>query len=154
MGVSGSGKSFVGESLAKELSFPFIEGDDYHTAENIDKMRRGIPLQDADRLPWLDQLHEVAVTHKHTGCVIACSALKKKYRERLSLNIEQEVQWIYLKGSYDQILERMQNRKDHFMPPEMLLSQFETLEEPEGAIEINIAESPEILVQKIKSRLQ
>ncbi len=154
MGVSGSGKSSVGQLLANELSVPFIDADDHHPLANIEKMSQGIPLNDHDRKPWLDQLHEIAVDHLNSGCVIACSALKEDYRKRLTQSIASHVLWIYLKGSYEQIFERMKNRKDHFMAAEMLRSQFETLEEPQNAINIGIADSLDIIVHKIKSHLE
>ena len=101
MGVSGSGKSSIGQLLANELSIPFIDADDHHPPSNIKKMSQGIPLQDSDRFPWLDILHEIAVKHIGSGCVIACSALKEIYRTQLNKSIESSVEWIYLKGSYD-----------------------------------------------------
>ncbi|MDY0101887.1 MAG: gluconokinase [Lentimicrobium sp.] len=153
MGVSGSGKTSIGRMIAHKLSVPFIDGDDHHPPSNIDKMSRGIPLVDSDRLPWLDKLNEIAVNHVGSGCVIACSALKNAYRMRLIRSIETDALWVYLKGSYDQIFERMQNRENHFMGAEMLKSQFETLEEPKDAITINIADSQELIVEKIKSHL-
>ena len=154
MGVSGSGKSSVGRLLANELSVPFIDADDHHPTSNIEKMSKGIPLNDNDREPWLDRLHEIALNHLDSGCVIACSALKKSYRRRLDQSITSNISWVYLKGSYNLIFNRMKNRKDHFMDAEMLKSQFETLEEPKNAIEMDIADSPEVIIQKIKLQLK
>jgi carbohydrate kinase (thermoresistant glucokinase family) len=154
MGVSGSGKTSVGRLLAKELSVLFVDADDHHPTSNIEKMSRGIPLNDADREPWLDKLNEIAQDHVNSGCVIACSALKEVYRKRLSESIESNVIWIYLKGTYDQIYGRMKERKGHFMGAKMLRSQFEALEEPENAIQMDIADSPEVLVDHIKSHLK
>jgi len=154
MGVSGSGKTSIGQLIAREMSLVFIDGDDHHSPANIKKMSLGIPLTDDDREPWLDRLNQVAKHHLNLGCVIACSALKKNYRDRLSHTIKNEVQWIYLKGNYDQIFSRMQGRKGHFMNPGMLKSQFETLEEPKDAIEVNIADSPEVIVKKLKDMLE
>jgi carbohydrate kinase (thermoresistant glucokinase family) len=154
MGVSGSGKTSVGRLLANELSVPFIDADDHHPPSNIEKMSQEIPLIDSDRKPQLDQLNEIAVDHVSYGCVIVCSALKAVYRKRLVQSIESNVLWVYLKGSYDLIFERIKNREDHFMGAEMLKSQFEILEEPENAINIDIADSPEVIVQKIKSHLK
>ena len=153
MGVSGSGKTSVGRLLANELSVPFIDADDHHPPSNIEKMSQGTPLTDSDREPWLDRLHEIALDHINSGCIIACSALKEVYRRRLIHSIESNVLWVYLKGSYDLIFERMKNREDHFMDAKMLRSQFETLEEPENAINIDIADTMEGIVQKIKSVL-
>ena len=153
MGVSGSGKSSIGQLLANELSIPFIDADDHHPPSNIKKMSQGIPLQDSDRFPWLDILHEIAVKHIGSGCVIACSALKEIYRTQLNKSIESSVEWIYLKGSYDLIFERMNSREGHFMGAEMLKSQFDTLEAPKNAIDIDIANSPTVIIEKIKSYL-
>ncbi len=154
MGVSGCGKSSIGTLLAAELSIPYIEGDDHHPQSNVDKMRQGIPLDDSDRLPWLDKLHSIA-TEQGTkkGCVIACSALKESYRVRLMHTIEDQVSWVYLKGSYDLIHQRMKHRKNHFMDANMLRSQFDTLEEPEYAIEVDISGSQEQIVKNIKSQI-
>ena len=154
MGVSGSGKTSVGRILAKELSVLFVDADDHHPASNIEKMSLGIPLNDDDREPWLNNLNQIAQDNVSSGCVIACSALKKAYRWRLKNSIESEVLWIYLKGAYDQIFERMKIRQDHYMGANMLRSQFEAFEEPENAISIDIADSPEVIVQKIKSHLE
>lgn len=153
IGVSGSGKTSVGQLLANELSVPFIDADDHHPLSNIEKMTQGIPLNDSDRVPWLDVLHEIAVKHLNAGCVIACSALKETYRKRLSQSIESSILWVYLKGSYDLIFERMNSREGHFMEAKMLKSQFDTLEEPTNAINIDISNSPKIIVQKIKKHL-
>ncbi|MEP1032639.1 gluconokinase [Ekhidna sp.] len=154
MGVSGVGKTSVGRQLASELSMTFIDADDYHPPANIEKMRQAIPLNDIDRQPWLGKLNELAKNHIKSGCVMACSALKQAYRSQLIQSIETEVTWVYLKGDYDQILDRMKNRKDHFMDSVMLKSQFEALEEPENAIKIDIKESIDGIVQKIKSQLK
>jgi 6-phosphogluconate dehydrogenase len=153
MGVSGSGKTSIGQLLANELSVPFMDADDYHPVSNIEKMRQGIPLQDSDRIPWLGELHKIAKSHIGTGCVIACSALKEAYRQQLEQSIASNVAWIYLKGSYEEIFQRIKNRQGHFMGAEMLKSQFDTLEAPQNAIAINISDSPAVIVQKIKYRL-
>ena len=153
MGVSGSGKTSIGQLLARELSIPFIDADDHHPASNIEKMSQGIPLNDNDRKPWLDQLNKIARSHLDTGCVIGCSALKEDYRRRLSDSIESHVLWVYLQGSYEQIFERMKKRQDHFMGADMLRSQFDTLEEPGDAVNMDIADAPEVMVQKIKSHI-
>ncbi len=154
IGVSGCGKTSVGQLLAEDLSVPFIDADDHHPASNIEKMSLGIPLNDGDREPWLDKLNEIAKCHLNSGCVIACSALKEIYRERLSRSIESYVRWFYLKGSYDLIFDRMKKRQDHYMGSGMLKSQFETLEEPEYAISINIENPLEEIVRKIKSLIK
>jgi len=153
MGVSGSGKSSVAKLLAKELSMAFIDADDHHIPSSIEKMSKGIPLTDSDREPWLKRMNKIAINHLDSGAVIACSALKKKYRQRLNQRIESNVNWVYLKGDYDLIFKRMKNRKSHFMNADMLKSQFDALEEPEDAIVINIANSLEGIVENIKLKL-
>jgi carbohydrate kinase (thermoresistant glucokinase family) len=154
MGVSGSGKTVLGHLLAKELSVPFIDADDHHPASNIEKMSLGAPLNDQDRMPWLEQLNQIAIKHLGTGGVIACSALKKDYRRRLTDGISStDVQWVYLQGTYEQISLRMKNRQGHFMKPVMLRSQFEALEEPDDALTINISDTPEDIIKSIKSFL-
>ncbi len=154
MGVSGSGKSSVGKLLAQKCGIPFIDADDHHPVANIEKMSKGLPLNDSDREPWLDTLRSIAEEHKEGGCVIACSALKEDYRVRLTGSLASQVQWIYLKGSYELIYQRMQQRENHFMEAKMLQSQFDTLEEPKEAITINIKESPETIVNNIKSQIK
>jgi carbohydrate kinase (thermoresistant glucokinase family) len=149
MGVSGSGKTTLGQELARHLGIPFLDGDDFHPAENLQKMAAGTPLEDADRLGWLLRLNQLAKSHKGTGAVIACSALKEKYRELLQSGLQGEVRWIYLLGSYEQIHDRMQKRKGHFMPAGLLRSQFETLEPPSYGIHVPVTLSPGDAVQRI-----
>jgi len=153
MGVSGCGKSTIGKLLAEELSIPFFDGDDYHTATNIQKMSEGIPLDDNDRHGWLMALNLLAKKHLVHGCVIACSALKEKYRETLRKDIEDQVCLIYLEGSIEEIQERLAHRKGHFMPTALLESQFDILETPKEAITVSIALTPLELVEKIKTQL-
>lgn len=149
MGVSGCGKSTIGKLLAQACSVPFYDGDDYHPQTNIDKMSAGIPLDDKDRHPWLEKINQVALESiNQNGCVIACSALKATYRTILSHNIERDTTYIYLKGSYDMILNRMKLR-NHFMPPDLLRSQFDTLEEPSEAVIVSIEASPESIIRTI-----
>jgi gluconokinase len=134
MGVSGSGKTTVGQALARELDCPFYDGDDFHPPENVAKMSNGTPLTDGDRRPWLERLHVLIAGHLERGetAVLACSALKRKYREQLGSGSDGVV-LIYLKGSFDLIWQRMQHREGHYMKAEMLQSQFDTLEEPSPA---------------------
>ena len=153
IGVSGSGKSTLAQKLAKSLNLIYLDADDYHPAQNITKMSKGIALTDEDRFPWLDDLNKLAKKHSKSGCIIACSALRQNYRDRLSENLEVEVVWIYLKGGFDLIYERIKARKNHFMKPDMLLSQFDTLEEPVDAIQIDISASTDTIVQKLKNEL-
>lgn len=154
IGVSGCGKTTAGQLLAEKMNITFIDADDYHPQENIDKMSNGIPLTDSDRTLWLDRLRLCAEEYLHTGCVIACSALKKSYRDRLSIKIEKYILWVYLKGSYENILDRIQQRKGHYMKPKMLRSQFEILEEPDECLEINTMDSLQEIVIKIINELK
>lgn len=153
MGVSGSGKSTIGHLLSRELSIPFIDADDHHPESNIEKMSQGIPLNDSDRMPWLKTLNKIAIEHLRTGCVIACSALKVDYRSILNQSLENNVFWVYLKGSYDLINERMNNRVDHYMEAAMLKSQFDALEEPDDVLTIDIANSLDYITERIKSQI-
>lgn len=149
MGVSGSGKTTVGRLLAEKLHIPFLDGDDFHPKANIEKMEAGIPLTDSDRFGWLQILHDQAIKHLDTGAVIACSALKKSYRDILKAGIGQKTTVIYLKGSYAEIADRMRHRHGHFMPTALLQSQFDDLEEPIHAFTLDISDTPENLVQAI-----
>jgi gluconokinase len=154
MGVSGCGKSSVGESLAQSLGWDFYDADDFHPPENVAKMADGIPLDDSDRAPWLASLHELissSLKADRPG-VLACSALKEHYRQKL-MDSNDGVQIVYLKGSYDLIWSRMKKRTDHYMKPQMLKSQFETLEEPSNALTIDISLSVDEIVREVISNL-
>ena len=133
MGVSGSGKSYLGQRLAQATNWPFAEGDDYHSEANKAKMHAGIPLTDADRIPWLDALHQVLLhwQQEHRSGILACSALKVVYRERLTANLE-NVRFLWLDPPRGVLEKRMQNRPGHFMPPALLDSQLATIENPIG----------------------
>src|SRR5438552_269499 len=145
MGVSGSGKTTIGRVLAQELGWSFIDADDYHPAANVEKMHRGLPLNDDDRRPWLQTLRRLAddATERHEDVVLACSALKHAYQEYLEQDVPENVRYVYLSGSEELIRQRLAARKGHFMNPGLLHSQFETLEPPEDAVVIDVTPSPE-----------
>ena len=149
MGVSGCGKSTIATRLAKELGIPFFDGDDFHPACNVSKMAAGEPLTDDDRKDWLITLNKLAAKHSDKGAVIVCSALKASYRELLSSEIEDKVTWILLKGTFEEIQERLNARKGHFMPASLLRSQFETLELPQQAITVSISPPPDTILLNI-----
>jgi gluconokinase len=154
MGVSGSGKTTIGERLAEALGWPFYDGDQFHPHANIAKMQQGIPLTDEDRWPWLQALRAQMATWIHQGvsAVLACSALKQVYRDYLLID-EAEVRLVYLKGDYDLIRERLARRHGHFMPPALLTSQFATLEEPERGVVVDIRHPPDTSVALIRQGL-
>ena len=154
MGVAGSGKTTVGESLAQQLGWSFYDADAFHPPENIEKMANGIPLNDLDRAPWLTALHSLISTslRENRPSVLACSALKESYRQRL-LEDNEGVQIVYLKGSYDLLWSRLSHRKDHYMKPQMLQSQFETLEEPAHALTVDVSIPVKDLVNEILKQL-
>ncbi|CND94933.1 gluconokinase [Yersinia kristensenii] len=133
MGVSGTGKSCVGQVLALALNAKFIDGDDLHPRANIQKMASGQPLNDSDRAPWLERLSDVAYSlqQKNEVGFLVCSALKKQYRDRLREG-NQSIRFLWLTGDYDLVLSRMQQRAGHFMPESLLKSQFATLETPDA----------------------
>lgn len=150
MGVSACGKSTMGKALAARLGIPFFDGDDFHPQANIDKMASGIPLEDSDRMGWLERLNELARQQgEQQGAVIACSALKESYRELLSKDLKSEQVWVVLLGTYEQLLQRIQSRKDHFMPPALLKSQFDTLEIPEYGIHLDCTQPIETLLGEV-----
>jgi len=154
MGVSGSGKTTIGQLLAASLHWKFSDADDFHPAANIEKMSHGIPLSDSDRLPWLEALRSAIEEWLQTGTnsVLACSALKSNYRQ--FLQISDQVKFIYLKGSFDLIQQRLYQRHGHYMKADLLKSQFDTLEEPDNALVIDIAQTPEAIVQQIRNELK
>ncbi|MEU3099881.1 gluconokinase [Streptomyces sp. NPDC006967] len=127
MGVSGSGKTTVGKLLARDLDVPYIEGDDLHPAANVAKMRAGDPLDDEDRRPWLDEIARWLAGHADSGGVVTCSALKRRYRDRLT-TAAPNVLFLHLDGSPELIAARITARQGHFMPPELLHTQFADLE--------------------------
>ena len=154
MGVSGSGKTEVGKSLSQYLGWNFYDADDFHPTQNIAKMANGIPLDDSDRAPWLAALHDLissSLAENRFG-VLACSALKERYRKQL-LAGNDGVQLVYLKGSYDLIWSRMAARKEHYMQPEMLQSQFDTLEEPVNALTMDISRPVDEILSKVLEQM-
>ena len=155
-GVSGAGKTTIAKLLAEELGWTFYEGDDFHSEANIKKMHAGIPLGDADRWPWLESLRELIKRCLAAGesSVLACSALKKAYRDRL--RVGPEVRFVYLRGDFLLIANQLRRRRGHFMNQMLLQSQFADLEEPqstEGAVVVELGRSPEQLVKEIRMKL-
>ena len=151
MGVAGVGKTTIGAALARELGWRFIDADDYHPPENVAKMKAGIPLEDADRWPWLARLNKEL--KERESAVLACSALRTAYRERLSQDIPRFTT-VYLHGSFELIRARMETRRHRYMPATLLQSQFATLEPPGEAIAIDVAASTEACVAAIVARLR
>lgn len=156
MGPAGSGKTTVGELLASQLSWDFADGDDFHPPANVAKMASGVPLTDEDRLPWLESIRDAMQQWQAKGksMVIACSALKRSYRELLGIGpSSKDIKLVYLKGSYNLLLERLHSRKGHYMKEQMLASQLADLEEPTDALSIDISNSPEQIVSEIRKHL-
>ena len=153
MGVSGCGKTIIGTILADKLGWKFIKSDSYHSKEDIRKMSNGIPLTDADRWLWLEQLHSLLAEKQAEGIpvVLSSSALRESYRKILCGGLG-GCEYVYLNGKYDLIWERMRHRK-HFMKPAMLRSQFNTLEEPEDALTVQINQPVYQIIEKIISCL-
>ena len=154
MGVVGAGKTTVGKLLAQQMGWEFADADDFHPSVNVEKIRNGIPLTDVDREPWLDLLHAKIVQwiSEERSAVLACSALKTSYRSKLDAG--QNVRFVYLKGSGDLIAARLQARRGHFANDSILASQLADLEEPEDAITVAIAETPEEIVNEIRKQLR
>jgi gluconokinase len=154
MGVSGCGKTTVGKLLAQRLGTEFLDADDFHPPANVEKMRNGIALTDDDRAGWLDRLRELISKNLQSGTslVLACSALRQRYRDRLHQPGE-DVSLVYLKGDFGTIMQRLEQRGGHYMPASLLESQFAALEEPGDAIVIDIELSPSDAVQEIEARL-
>jgi gluconokinase len=153
MGVTGSGKTTIGMLLADRLGWMFADGDSFHPARNIEKMRRGIPLDDADRAPWLQAIHDAMVgwARDKRNVVIACSALKRAYRRELSEGLT--LTFVYLRGSLELIRERLQHRTGHYADAHILAGQFADLEAPDDALVVDIGQSPENIVAEIRRRL-
>jgi gluconokinase len=153
MGVAGSGKTTIGQMLARALGWRFVEGDDFHPPANVAKMAAGIPLTDADRAPWLAALHQAIAgwIREHQNVVLACSALKRAYRSTLKAGPEEI--FVYLRGSPELFARRIEHRRGHYMKANLLPSQFEILEEPEDAITVDAALPEEEIVRQILAKL-
>lgn len=156
-GVAGAGKTTIGQLLAQELEWKFYDADDFHSVANITKMKSGVPLTNEDRQPWLGKLRELVQECLIAGknAVLACSALKKTYRDRL--RVSEGVKFVFLRGNRRDITEQLQQRRGHFMNPALLDSQFEDLEEPqpsECALVLELGRSPRELVELIKTKLK
>jgi len=154
MGVTGSGKTTVGKMLAERLGAEFADADDFHSAANKDKMHRGIPLTDADRMPWLASMHAYLAKEdgERRSVVLGCSALKQSYRAILSDGLS--MQLVYLKGTYEVIDEHLRARKGHFADDKILAAQFADLQEPTDAIVVDVRMKPEQIVDEICSKLK
>lgn len=153
MGVTGAGKTTVGKLLASELGWQFADADDFHSSANKEKIRHGVPLTDEDRKPWLDRLRAEIIGWITTNrnAVLACSALKRSYREELEVG--PAVRVVYLKGSADLITKRLSARHGHFADAQILASQFADLEEPKDAVTVDITGMPEQIVAQIRRKL-
>jgi gluconokinase len=154
MGVTGAGKTTIGRALAAALGWEFHDADELHSEESKRKMHHGIALDDADRAPWLNAIRKliVAMLSENRSGVVACSALKQSYRDEIVVDPEL-VKVVYLAGSKEVIAERLRNRRGHFMNPDLLQSQFETLEEPDDAIVVDVSMAPEAIVKEVIARL-
>lgn len=152
MGVSGSGKTTVGQLLSQRLQWSYHDGDDFHSTENIDKMSNGIALSDNDRQDWLNTITELLnqLTHHQHNAVISCSALKQHYREQLDIDPTQ-IQFVYLRASKQLLQQRLKARQNHFMHSDLLPSQFDCLEEPDDVFTIDAHQSPQRIVDLIRS---
>jgi len=153
MGVTGAGKTTIGRLLAEQMGWEFADADEFHPAANVEKMRRGIPLGDHDRAPWLERLHTQIAKWDAQGrsVVLACSALKRSYRQILGAG--PHVKFVYLRGSRELIAERLRARHGHFADEKILAGQFADLEEPEDAVVVDVAGTPEEILGEIRRRM-
>lgn len=153
MGVLGAGKTTVGSLLAQQLGWEFVDADSFHSPANIEKMRQGVPLSDSDREPWLDSIRAALLqwAREERNVVLACSALKRRYRDRLEIGTD--VKFVYLKASPELILSRLKSRHGHFAGQNLVLSQFAELEEPADALVVDANNSPEQMVDFIRRQL-
>jgi gluconokinase len=154
MGTTGSGKTTIGEMLAKRLDWLFLDADDFHSAANKEKMHRGIPLTDADRGPWLAAIHDELLRQSQQGrnVVLACSALKQEYRDELRAQVEMQI--VYLKGTEAVLRGHIESRHGHFAGESLLPSQLATLEEPTDALVVDVSQTPGEIVYEICARLR
>lgn len=149
-GVSGTGKTTIGNLLSKKLNIPFYDADDFHPETNVAKMRSGQPLTDEDRMPWLQELaRNIKTWAERENSILACSALKEEYRKTLALGNSKEIRWIYLHQEMSIIEQRLQRRSNHFFKKEMLQSQFNDLEEPQYGLKVDVRKSPKEIVKFI-----
>ena len=151
-GVSGSGKSTIGKKISKDLKFKFIEGDDFHSINNINKMKRRLALNDNDREEWLQALNN-KLKDQSINTVLACSALKEKYRKKLIRGLDINIFWFCLKGEFDLINQRLKKRNNHFFSSSLLQSQYDIIEYPDYCNFIDISESKNKIVELIKLKL-
>ena len=151
MGVSGSGKSTVGAALAESLRWPFLDADEFHPPANVAKMSAGLPLTDEDRWPWLDRIAEElrSILARDSHAVLACSALKASYRDRLAR--AGDVRFVHLRGDYDTIASRLASRRHRYMPSSLLASQFATLEPPAEALDVDVGDPVDVQVATIRA---
>jgi len=154
MGVSGVGKTTVGKILSEQTGWPFYDADEFHSPENVAKMRGGVALTDADRRPWLDRLNALLREAGPSGrsAVLACSALKQRYRDRLARDVK-DIRWVYLDGSFALIKARLDVRKGHYMTAQLLQSQFDALEPPVDALRVDVGPDPATIVRHILETL-
>ena len=156
MGVSGCGKTTLGKRVAESLGISYFEADEFHPAENIEKMSSGIPLEDEDRWPWLALIRDKVKEYQKNGesAVFTCSALKESYRFFLGEGLLEPMKWVYLKGSFDTIFQRLEQRKGHYQKAGMLESQFADLEEPDYGLILDIEEPLEDKVRAVCSMVE
>ena len=153
-GVSSSGKTTIGKKISLKLGIPFYDADDFHSNTNIEKMSTGVPLDDHDRLDWLQKvLLKINESNKNNGAIFACSALKEKYREILSGSYKNEVEFIFLKIDKSEAIKRLKIRENHFFPMELLDNQFEILENPSNAIKVNASNDIDLVCEEIYAQI-
>lgn len=160
MGVAGCGKSTIGRKTAMQLDIPFLEGDDFHPPSNVSKMTNGVALTDDDRMPWVDSMVEACLASQSKAenisghKILACSALSKAVRDRLTFGLKGQCRFIHLQGSRNMIAERLSERRNHFFKTDLLDSQFAALDIPEDAVTLDVSLPIEILVKRICEIIQ